>query len=282
MQQLSGRTALVTGASGNLAIYLAQALARQGMNLVLADKEVAGLEDVTQQLRAAGTKVLPVTADVADWDDAGRLVAEADREFGGIDVLVNNAAIEIRRPYQDVTVEQIEGVMRVNLVAPMVLTRLVLPGMVQRRRGHIVNMSSLAGKVGAIPYYELYVTSKAGLISFTQCLRSEFRATGVSASVICPGFVDVEGVYHKYNQERGAAAHSRVGTSTTEEVADAVVKAIQRDLAEIIVNPRSWGIRALVGFLSMFPSAREPVNRMLGINDLFERTVREQMAAAEE
>src|SRR5665647_2036930 len=167
MRQLVGRTAIITGASRGIGIHIARALAKQRMHLVLAARSEAGLEQVALDMRALGARVLAVRCDVANEADRAGLVRRAEAEFGEIDLLVNNAGIESTFPYDRQSPEEIERIISVNLTAPMLLTRAVLPGMVARRRGHIVNIASLAGKVG-VPYGLPYAATKAVLIHFTE------------------------------------------------------------------------------------------------------------------
>jgi short-subunit dehydrogenase len=277
MLQLVGRTAIITGASRGIGIYIARALAQQRMNLVLAARSEADLEKVAVEMRALGARVLAVRCDVANAADRAELIRRAEAEFGEIDVLVNNAGIEITFPYDKQAPEEIEQVIAVNLTAPMLLTRAVLPGMVARKRGHIVNIASLAGKVG-VPYGLPYASTKAGLIHFTESLRSEFRGTGVSGSVVCPGFVSEVGMYDDMTKVADVKASRLVGTSTPTKVAAAVVKCIKRDRPEAIVNPGP--MRLASAFAELAPGTFEKVFPIFGANALFKKLAKENEARA--
>src|SRR4029077_11909614 len=133
-------------------------------------------------------KVVCVPTDVSDHAQLDALVAKASEELGPIDILVNNAGIESTHPYDDYPPDEIVRMIEVNLTAPMLLTRKLLPGMLRRERGHIVNIASLAGK-GGFPYQAPYATTKARLIMFTHMLRTELIDSPVGCSVVCPGFV---------------------------------------------------------------------------------------------
>ena len=139
------------------------------------------------------------------------------------------------RSYHELSEENIYDTLRVNLEAPMILSRLLLPEMLERKRGLIVNISSLAGKSGPA-YQEPYAATKAGLIHFTTSLRATYRGSGVSASVIVPGFVEA-GIYAKLKAKSGCSAPALLGTSPPEAIPRAVIRAIENDLPEIIVNP---------------------------------------------
>ena len=277
MRQLVGRTAIVTGASRGIGIHIARALALQRMNLVLAARSEVDLEQVAAQMRALGTKVLAVRCDVANEADRAELVRRAEAEFGEIDVLVNNAGIESTFPYDRQSPAEIEQIITVNLTAPMLLTRAVLPGMVSRKRGHIVNIASLAGKVG-VPYGLPYAATKAGLIHFTESLRSEFRGTGVSGSVVCPGFVSEAGMYDDMTKLSGVKASRLAGTSTPAKVAAAVVKCTRRDRPEMIVNPGP--MRVLSAIAELAPGMFERVFPLFGANALFKKVAIENEARA--
>ncbi|MGD2216881.1 MAG: SDR family NAD(P)-dependent oxidoreductase [Gemmatimonadales bacterium] len=258
MKQLAQRTAIVTGASRGLGPYIARALAAEKMNLVLAARSQEGLERVAGELRASGVRAIAVPTDVTDRNALGALVATAHEEFGGTDVLVNNAGVLTIFPYEKLAIEDLERAVRVNLISAMVLTRLVLPRMVERGRGHVVNMSSLAGIWGP-PFDEVYGATKSGLIGFTQSLRHEYHGTGISASVICPGYVEEAGMYHDSNQATGITASGLSGRTTPGAVARAVVKAIENDRLQIIVNTPS--VRPLAVLSALSPGLGEWVLR---------------------
>jgi short-subunit dehydrogenase len=267
VRDLAGKTAVVTGASRGIGVDVARALHAQGMDLVLAARTTSALDGLRSELEGPGRpRVIAVPTDVSKDDDLARLVETAEGEFGGVDVLVNNAGIEAVYTYHKLSLAEVDEVIAVNLVGPMHLTWMVLPGMLQRGRGHVVNMSSLAGKAGPA-YAEPYAATKAGLIGFTQSLRSTYRALGVSASVVCPGFVDT-GMYARGREEQGGA-RPRSGVATSRQVAEAVVRAVKHDLPEVIVNPVP--ARPLLAAYSMAPGIAERLSRLVDANDLFRR-----------
>ena len=249
MRELANRTAIVTGASRGLGAYIARALAEEKMNLVLAARSGEELEGVAAGLREDGVDAIAVPTDVTNPEAAEALLARAADEFGSVDVLVNNAGTVTIFPYEELRTADIERVIRLNLTSAMVLTRLALPGMLDRGRGHIVNMSSLAGLFGP-PFDEVYGATKAGLIGFTQSLRAEFRGRGVSASVVCPGYVGKAGIYHEGQKYTGVSASRLIGTTTPDKVAKAVVGAVRRDRPHVNVNSSPVRPLAAVGRLS--------------------------------
>ena len=162
MHDLKDKTAIVTGTSRGIGTYIAQALAQEHMKLVLAARSAPELEKAAQRLRQEGHRVLAVPTDVTDPASLEALVEAARREFGTVDVLVNNAGGETLDAYHRLSWEEVYHTLQVNLTAPMRLTHLVLPGMLGQGRGNIVNISSLAAR-NAVVNQEPYCASKAGL-----------------------------------------------------------------------------------------------------------------------
>jgi short-subunit dehydrogenase len=249
--ELRGTTALVTGGSAGIGLAVARRLAQAGANLVLAARRPEPLESAAAALRASGVKAIAVPTDVARLEALEALVDRAIREFGTIDVLVNNAGVEAFCPYEELPLDRIADTIATNLTSALLLTRLVIPHMLTAGRGHVVNMASTAGKFGPA-FGAAYGTTKAGLINFTQALRAEYHGRGVSASAICPGFTEQGGIYDRMREQSGRRSPFFVGSTTVDRVAEAVVRAIERDKAELIVN---WPPqRPLTAFVALFPT----------------------------
>lgn len=232
-----GDVALITGASRGIGRHIALALARRGMDLVLAARSQDGLDAVAAEVRtAAGVTVWTLTVDLGDRAAAAALMARAEEVAGRVDVLVNNAGLEAAARPDEVTVDELAAMTDVNLLAPMVLTRTVLPGMIERGRGHVVNVSSVAGLI-ASAYSESYNATKFGLVGFTRALRltAQDLRWGVSASAVCPGFISGDGMFADMENEFGVGAPKAAAAMPAELVGDAVVKAIEKDLPEVIV-----------------------------------------------
>ena len=235
MKSLRGKTALITGGSSGIGFAIAKALAQEGMNLVLAARTHEPLERAAAELRTLGTSVIAIPTHVTDLSQLQKLVETTLHEMGSIDVLVNNAGMESHRDFHQFTTDEIVQTVQVNLLATMQLTRLTLPSMFEAHCGHIVNIASIAGK-SAHSFGAAYGASKAGQIAFTQALRLEYFGEGISASVICPGFTTDGGMYRRLTAEVGFESPWFFGRTTCEAVANATVKAIRRDQAEVIVN----------------------------------------------
>jgi short-subunit dehydrogenase len=268
MHQLRGRTAILTGASHGLGPHIARALAREGVHLALAARSEAPLQALATELAATGVRALAVPTDLTDAAAREALVARTEAELGPIDILVNNAGAIHGGAVHTRSAAQLDEVVQVNLVAPMDLTRRVLPAMLGRRRGHLVHVASLAGKV-PMPFFSLYSATKYGLVGFNHGLQAELHGTGVHSAAVCPGFVAQEGMWARL----GGRVHPALGISTPERVVRAVLDAIRHDRVEQIVNPMP--VRPAVAMWSTAPRAGHRMFRLLGV-DAFVRRAAER------
>ena len=269
MQIKSGDIAIVTGASQGLGVHIARALAERGVHLVLAARSAAALEQVAGTLRAAGkVEVITVPTDVADLAALERLVSAATERFGRVDILVNNAGLERTLAYDELPIADIQQMIAVNLTGPMLLTRLLLPQMLRNGRGHIVNIASVAG-VMASPYEEPYVATKHGLVGFTRSLRltAQELKWPVSASVICPGFMDGAGMYEGMKQQHGVSAPLVVGSMHAGVLGHAVIRAIESDQPDAILM--KGAPRLFVALLALLPRAYEYFSNKLDTASVF-------------
>ncbi len=226
------QTAIVTGASRGIGPLIAHALAKEGMNLILAARSKPELEQVAAGIRTTGVQVLAVPTDVTDREARSALVSTAECTFGAIDVLVNNAGGDPQREFHNYTADEIEAIIQLNLIAPIELTRLLLPGMVARKQGHIVNISSIGGHI-SFPHTEVYSACKDGLIGFTRVLRADYRNAGVSSSVLILGSIGGAGATVRTLQELNLQmpAMGKAFLSPAEAVAKGVVKVLKSDKA---------------------------------------------------
>ena len=271
MKELRGRNALVTGAGGGLGAYIARALADEGVNLGLTDLPEASVDGLSAELRTRGVEVKHAPADLTDRDERRRLTAWAEEALGPIDILVNNAGVEFGGPFLEGDAEALELTVTINLLATMDLTRLVVPGMLERGRGHVVNMASLAGKLPS-PQLASYSASKHGVVGFTAALRAELGDSPVGFSAICPGFVSRAGMYGRLEPYMEGASENPMGTVPPEEVGRAVVRAIEEDRGEIVVNRRS--VRPLILLHGVAPALMARLGRLRRVRDFSERMAR--------
>lgn len=256
--------ALVTGASGGLGGHIARALAREGADIAISGRNTSALDTLAQELRKLGVVAEPVPADLLRPDQADRLVATAEEAVGPLDILVNNAGVEIASSFTLYTEDELRGILAVDLIAPLLLIHRVLPGMLARRRGHVVNVCSLASK-GALPYGVPYAAAKSGLAAVTESLRAEYAETGVGFSTLIPGFVTGAGIFARH-EENGIEAPWLFGTTTPEKVGRAVVEAIRRDPPEILVTPRP--LRPLLALAALAPKTAERLAERVGVKEV--------------
>ncbi len=222
MKDLKGKLVLLTGASSGLGPHLARRLDEEGCRFILSARRRQELDRVAAELREARV----VAADLSQRGEAERLAEAA----GPVDVLIANAGVPASGRLTDFQIDQLDRALDVNLRAPLVLARLLLPGMIERKDGHLVLMASLAGKVPA-PRSSVYNATKFALRGFGHALAAELRRTGVGVSVVSPTFVDEAGMF----AESGARVPVRLAKPG--QVADAVVRGILRRKVEIVVAP---------------------------------------------
>jgi short-subunit dehydrogenase len=246
--EIAGATALLTGATGGIGQAIARALNRKGANLILSGRRVDVLEPLAAELGARAMAV-----DLASPAEIDRMVTEA----GEIDILVANAALPASGRLESFTIEQIDRALDVNLRAPIVLAHALAPRMVARSKGHLLFMSSQAGKA-ASPGSSLYTATKFGLRGFAASLRADLHGTGVGVSSIFPGFIRDAGMF----AEAEVKLPPGVGTRTPEDVADAVVKAIERNRGEIDVAPPHFV--ATTVFAGLAPELAGRITRRIG------------------
>lgn len=237
--RLDGATALLTGATGGLGRAIAQSLARRGATVVLSSRKADELEQLANSLPGTGHRI--VVSDLAEDGATFTLLEQA----GDFDVLIANAALPASGKLAGFSRRDIDRALRVNLEAPVHMTRELLPRWQARNRGHFVFVSSISG-FAATPSASLYAATKFGLRGFALNLREDLRKSDVGVSVITPGAIRDAGMF----AESGAPPPPGLGTGTPEQVGDAVVRAIERDKAEISVAPVRQRVLARVAMLS--------------------------------
>lgn len=185
MFDLTGKKALVTGASGGIGSAIAKTLAAQGAEVVLSGTRLGALEDVAKDI--VGTAhVLP--CNLSDLDAVERLVPEAEAAMGGLDILINNAGMTRDNLFMRMKDEEWDDVLKINLTAPFHLTRAAVRGMMKRRFGRIISITSVVGVVGN-PGQGNYAATKAGLAGMSKALAHEVASRGITVNMIAPGFI---------------------------------------------------------------------------------------------
>ena len=186
MFQLSGKTALITGASGGIGSAIAKNLSQQGAHVVLHGTRAGRLEELASEI---GSNVSVVTANLSDRDAVGGLVAEAAKATGAIDILVNNAGITRDNLFMRMKDEEWDDVLEVNLTSSMLLCRSAIRAMMKARWGRIISISSIVGVTGNIGQTN-YAASKAGMIGFSKSLAAEVASRGITVNIVAPGFIE--------------------------------------------------------------------------------------------
>ncbi|RDE09858.1 3-oxoacyl-[acyl-carrier-protein] reductase [Pelagibacterium lacus] len=221
MFDLSGKRALVTGASGGIGSAIAKALAKQGAEVALSGTRVGALEDVAKDI-IGKAHVLP--CNLSDLDAVDRLVPQAEEAMGSVDILVNNAGMTRDNLFMRMKDEEWDDVLKINLSAPFHLTRSAIKGMMKRRFGRIISITSVVGVVGN-PGQGNYAASKAGLAGMSKSLAYEVASRGITVNTIAPGFIS-SAMTDELNEKQHEAILQKVPAGrlgTAEEVAACAV-----------------------------------------------------------
>lgn len=188
---LSGRTALITGASSGIGAAIAEVFADAGADIVGHGRDVARLETTGKKVETAKRRFKAVTGDLADPDQTEDIARQAISAFGKIDILVNSAGIALTGPVMGFDLADWQRTLAVNVTAPFILSRALLPGMMERKQGKIINISSQTGVI-ALEDHAAYATSKGALNALTKSLMVEAAPHGVQVNAICPTVVLTE------------------------------------------------------------------------------------------
>jgi short-subunit dehydrogenase len=248
--RLAGSTALVTGATGGIGEAIARALSARGTRLLVSGRREAELLRLAEDLSGQA-----IVADLALPEDVDRLAAAAVE--AGVQVLVANAGVPASGLLAELSQREVDGMLAVNLRAPIALARALSPPMAARGQGHLVFVSSLQGKA-AVPQSSIYAATKFGLRGFALSLRQDLRGSGVGVSVVMPGFIRDAGMF----AETGYRLPPGVGTKSPGDVASAVIAAVEHNRAELDVAP--LGLRAAAAIAAFAPGFAERASRLLG------------------
>jgi 3-oxoacyl-[acyl-carrier protein] reductase len=229
---LAGRVALITGGSRGIGLAIARHLGNLGARIAICGRRAESLKDASKHLAEEGIYAFTVVADVARAADVAEFVERAEGELGPTDILVNNAGLGIFGPFQERSEAEWDTVLDTNLKSVFLMSRAVTPGMIQRRRGYIINISSLAGK-NAFVGGGIYCASKWGLMGLNHCMAEELRVHGIRVCVICPGSVATEFSPHT---GRNPAAMLQAD-DVAHAVASIVTEGPQSFMSEISLRP---------------------------------------------
>jgi short-subunit dehydrogenase len=244
--QIDGSVVLITGASQGIGAACAAAFRRRGAKLALLARN-------EEKLRAvAESDELVLAGDVTDAAFREEAVNRTLATYGAIDVLINNAGTGLYVPAGSASELQVRQLFELNLFAPLAMSRLVIPQMRQRRRGMLVNISSIAGEI-TLPWFTLYSTSKHALGSLTDGLRMELERDGIRAMTVCPGYVNTDFQKHVIAGTSPAALQGRRRplSVSVEECAEAIVRGVERDRRTVVTPSSGW---AVIWLRRLFPA----------------------------
>ena len=240
---LQGKVALVTGASSGIGDATARALAEAGADVAVTARRLDRLDVLVGDLEKAGVRALAIAADLLREDENRRIVTETEAHFGRIDILVNNAGVMLLAPVDGSSAQDWRRMLELNVLGPMVSSQAVLAGMRSRGGGHIVNISSTAGRI-ANPNASGYAASKFGLAAFSESLRREVYKDRIRVTVVEPGVVETELRDHIPHDATKQALDSWAASMRQlqpEDVANAVLYAVSQpahvNVNEILMRP---------------------------------------------
>ena len=235
-RQLRGAVVLITGASSGIGRAAALAFAKEGAKLVLAARRRDQLEDAAASVRSLGGEAVVTQTDVADRQQVQSAVNTAVSSFGGrLDILVNNAGIGYYGMLEEMPLKEIETLWNVNMMGTIYATQAAIPLMRKQGGGQIINIASVAGKIGN-PGNAIYCATKFAMVGMSEALRVELHGSGIEVSVICPIGTNTE--FFEASSARSKRAHSPMGPiHTAEKVARAIVRCARRPRPEVILSP---------------------------------------------
>lgn len=241
--RLKDRIALVTGASSGIGEATALAMAEQGAKVAIAARRRDRLEQLADKLAGLGAEPLVLVADLGAESEAQRIVKDTQAHYGRLDILVNNAGVMYLEPVAEADLGRWRRMLELNVLSLIASTQAALAGMRARREGHIVNISSVAGRV-ANPNSGAYAATKFGVVAFSESLRREVYKDNIRVSVIEPGFVDTElrgHIGHDTVRHAVNAAASGMRQLQAEDIADAIVFCVTRPdyvcINEVLMRP---------------------------------------------
>ena len=241
--RLKDRIALVTGASSGIGEATALALAEQGAKVAIAARRKQRLEQLAAKLAGLGAQPLLLVADLTSEAEAQRIVQETEAHYGRLDILINNAGVMYLEPVAEADLGRWRNMLELNVLSLIASTQAALGGMRTRRDGHIVNISSVAGRV-ANPNAAAYAASKFGVVGFSESLRREIYKDNIRVSVIEPGMVDTELREHVGHEASRRAVNARAGEMRqlqAEDIADTILFCVTRPdyvcINEVLLRP---------------------------------------------
>jgi len=237
MKTLKDKVVLVTGASRGIGRAIALSYAREGAQLIVSGRNHADLEALAEEIRGLDTACEVIPTDLREPEEVENLAERSQTAFGQVDILINNAGVGSWAPVSQLTLEQYNDMFNVNVRAVFLLTRAILPGMIARGMGHIINIASTSSR-WTYPEGTVYCASKFAVLGFNEALAKEVRETGVSVTAICPGQVN-----------------TYLGDSGPEDWTEGMLE--PEDVADVVIQVSTLPSRAIVTELVVWPRSEE-------------------------
>ena len=256
MKNLNGKNAIVTGASRGIGVHIVDSLKKNGVNVIGIARSIEGLKETAKIVANNQGEFSYLEFDLSQ----ALKISELVNKFKDVDFLINNAGIEIYKEFENYQLNEIENIIKVNLIGPMELTRQLIPK-IKENKGHIVNIASLAGKKGVV-FNGVYSATKSGLILWSDALDQELKQSGVGVTSVCPGYIAETGMFN----DGGYPPPPLLGKSNPRKVSKAVIDAIVKNKKEIIVN--SGPIRPLIAIGQIFPRLSDTIINWFGVPEL--------------
>ena len=263
MSKIKKSVVLITGASRGLGRQLSLEIAKKGGKVVAVARNKSDLESLVSEIQNAGGEAFSLPADLTDLPSLSPMMKQAEQAFGPIDIVINNAGCVNFLPLESYSLQEMQNLFHLNTVSAMEITRLVLPSMLAKRKGHIVNVSSVSGKLGS-PFGNIYVASKAALIMWTHAQRIELDQSGVSISLICPSYVEGVGAV----VDLGLNTPKLIPKNSPKKVVSRIIEAIEKDQAEVMIVPGLFPARPLLALAQIFPTLQDHVLRWMGVTQV--------------
>jgi short-subunit dehydrogenase len=242
VRSLREQRIIITGASGGIGSSLAEKLAAKGARLTLAARSIDKLDLLTRKLNKQGAEVIAVSADVTSAPDRQRLLELTAEQFGGVDVIINNAGVASFGHFAGSTEAILRQIMEVNFFAPAELIRQAIPYLTKGRKPAVVNVSSMCGRRG-LPAWPEYSASKHAIVGLTEALRGELTRFNIDVLLVLPGLTKSDLGSHLLRNEGKMKIDFSKGM-TTEEVADGIVRALERNRSETVLgSDAKWMLR---------------------------------------
>jgi NADP-dependent 3-hydroxy acid dehydrogenase YdfG len=248
MADLAGKVAIVTGASSGIGAATARHLARAGVRVVLAARNLAALEQVAREVTALGSSALVIPTDVRDPAQCAALVERTLAEWGRLDILINNAGLGYSNRVGMLNADEVRAQIDTDLTGVIWCCNAAVPAMLNAGRGAIINIGSVAGRIG-LPTSSVYCAAKFGLDGFTQGLRTEVQRRGVAVSLLNPGFVATD--FSRRASRGGVDTRSRPGPEmSSDDVAAAILRLLQRPRRQVVMT---WPYAIATGIARLLP-----------------------------